>query len=101
MLTSMLSSIDKTHHEMVLILDKNFLTKKDDLAALKDDGFTVFIRKSRSVPGIQIADVVAGTMRLFHEGKTEFPNILLSRVCEYSKNHLNTPGVWLRHLTQR
>ena len=81
------------HYEVILVLDKNFLTNNNERISLENDGFTVVIRASNVVPGIQVADLVAGAFRLFDKGNRELLNIILSHMCQYSKDSLNTPSV--------
>lgn len=91
-LINVLNNIPKNHYEIILILDKNFLTNQNEIATLKDKGFCSVVKRSHSIPGIQIADIIAGTFRSFDEGDKQLLNIVLKRICEYSKNNLYAPS---------
>ena len=80
------------HFEVILVLDKNFLTNNNERITLENDGFKVVIKESNIVPGIQVADLVAGAFGLFDKGNRELLNIILSRMCQYSKDSVNTPS---------
>lgn len=91
-LYNILNNISKNRYERILIIDTSFLTDKNDEYTLRNDGFNVMIEKSHKVPALQIADIIAGSLRVFHEGSKELLNIVLSLICEYSRNNLNTPS---------
>ncbi len=62
LLTKILNNIKKMHYEVILVLDKNFLTNNKERITLENEGFTVVIKESNIVPGIKVADLVAGCM---------------------------------------
>jgi len=93
-LTNILNSINKKYYDVTLILDRNFLTNSREEKILKEKGFELIIKGSRTVPGIQVADCVAGAFRLFDNGDMQLLKIILNQICEYSRNNLKyTPSV--------
>jgi hypothetical protein len=93
LLYNILNNISEKRYERILVIDTNFLTGKNDEDSLRNDRFKVIIEKSHKVPALQIADIIAGSLRLFHEESKELLNIILTRICEYSRKNLNTPSV--------
>jgi hypothetical protein len=81
----------KKQYERILILDSNFLTNKKEEASLRKHKCTVVTKKSHKIPALQIADIIAGSFRLFHEENSKLLNIVLSNICEYSRNNLKHP----------
>jgi hypothetical protein len=85
---NILDNYPLTNTERILFIDENFLTP-NELQHLKEQRIDIRVKKSSQIPGIQIADTMAGSFRLWGEDKDmELLTIILNKLCKISIHNL-------------
>lgn len=79
--------------EKIIITDKNFFLNRTDKNILRKQNYKFVEKESHKVPGIQIADIIAGTFRKYDIEKINSIYCIYDCLCEYSKRLIAAPGV--------
>jgi hypothetical protein len=79
-----LKSLKGENSKRTLIFDDNFMDK-EKMNEFAKKGQKVITSESHKVYGIQIADMIAGSIRSHFEGQKSFVKIIDSKICENSK----------------
>jgi hypothetical protein len=85
---NILNNYPSNNVERIIIIDENLLPPSEILQ-LKTQDIIIIMKKSFKVPGIQIADIIAGSYRKYDmQEDLELLSIVLNKLCKVSINNI-------------